>query len=108
MLREAEKKGELTVVIARDRTVRRVKGKSPVQDERERCAIVQRYVPTARVMLGDENDYLAPIRTVRPELIVLGYDQGLPPGVRAEDLPCPVERLSAFEPQRYKSSLRNS
>lgn len=108
VLREAEGRGDLTVVIARDRTVKRIKGRAPDQHEEMRRAAVQSFVPFAQVILGDESDYLSPIRSQKPDLILLGYDQALPPGVRPEDLPCPAERIAAYEPHLHKSSFGRS
>ncbi|OIO54371.1 hypothetical protein AUJ46_03480 [Candidatus Peregrinibacteria bacterium CG1_02_54_53] len=106
VLDEAQKRGDLTVVVARDRTVQRCKGKLPAQSEDERKSAVSQMMPTAQVILGDTDDYLRPVRELAPELILLGYDQTLPKGVRMEDLPCPFERLPAFHPERFKSSLQ--
>lgn len=106
VLTEAQKRGKLTIIVARDVTVQRHKGKLPMQSEEERRAAVSRAVPSARVLLGDSDDYLRPVRENAPDLILLGYDQGLPRKVKLEDLPCPVERLPAFRPELYKSSLR--
>jgi len=106
VLREAAKRGELTVIIARDVTVERIKGRLPVQNEEVRKVAVQQFVPAAQVLLGDRTDYLKPVRSLKPDRILLGYDQELPPGITPEDLQCPVERLPSFEPEQYKSSLR--
>lgn len=106
VLAEAAKRGELTVVVARDANVRRIKGQSPVDDEATRMRNVRAAAPAATVVLGgDGADFLEPVRAAKPDLIVLGYDQRLPPGVKEEDLPCTVERLPAFEPDTYKTSL---
>lgn len=105
VLEEAQKRGDLTVVVARDATVKRFKRRLPVQSQEERRAAVASAVPSARVVLGDEKDYRRPLHAFAPDLILLGYDQVLPEGVSLEDLPCPVERLPAFHPERFKSSL---
>ncbi|MDO8649434.1 MAG: adenylyltransferase/cytidyltransferase family protein [Candidatus Peregrinibacteria bacterium] len=105
LLAEALKRGDLTVIVARDANVLRIKGRSPQQPEEERRAAVQEAFPAAEVILGDLEDFLVPVRAYKPDLILLGYDQELPPGVTMEDLPCPMERLSAHEPGKYKSSL---
>lgn len=106
VLDEAAKRGEVFVVIARDTNVERIKGRAPDQSEEERKAGVMRELPKAVVLLGDPENFLVPVREVRPDLIILGYDQRLPPGVTEADLLCPVERLPAFHPEQYKSSLR--
>ncbi len=106
VLRQALSRGETIVIVARDANVQRIKGKLPKYDERVRSAAIRTAFPDATVRLGDESgDFLAPIRKFSPDIILLGYDQQLPPGVQAKDFPCAVERLEAFEPQKYKSSL---
>ena len=102
---EAMKRGDVTVIVARDRNVERIKGKASVQDEAQRAQIVREHFPKVSVALGDPDDFLVPVRSIKPDLILLGYDQGLPPGVSEKDLPCPVERLPAHRPEEFKSSL---
>lgn len=104
-LRYAQSKGELFVVVARDANVQQVKGYQPDHNETERRAALQAEFPDANVRLGDERDYLRPIADIAPDLIILGYDQKLPPKIRQSDLPCPVERAQPHEPEIYKSSL---
>lgn len=108
VLAEAQKRGEVTVVIARDETVRRLKDRKPMQNEEERMQAVALVIPVATVILGDPSDFLKPVRDTQPDLILLGYDQKLPPGMAMQDLPCRVERLPAFEPERHKSSYLRS
>lgn len=106
LLQEAQQRGELFVVVARNLNVVRIKGKKPVQSEEERLRTIEEVFPDLHLILGDPDDFLVPVRSVRPDLILLGYDQTLPPGVDEAELPCPIERLRAFEPEKYKSSLR--
>lgn len=94
------------MVVARDRNVERIKGKKTAQSERERKAAVEALYPDATVVLGDKADFLVPVREVKPDLILLGYDQRLPPGVEESDLGVRVERLPAFFPEKFKSSLQ--
>lgn len=105
-LQEAQQRGELFVVIARDTNVKRIKGHSSIQSEEERKSAVENAFPRAHVIIGDPNDFLVPVRAVQPDLIILGYDQGLPPGVQETDFPCPVERIGSLKPTTYKSSLQ--
>lgn len=105
-LSEALKRGELFVLLARDTTVQHVKGSLPQETEDVRLAKLQKALPQAHLLLGNTEDFLAPVRSLRPDLLLLGYDQRLPPGVREVDLPCPFARLPAFHPEKYKSSLR--
>ena len=105
LLREGMKRGDLHVVIARDANVEKIKGKIPDEGEEDRLKILQEAFPEAEVVLGDSDDFLVPVRDIQPDLILLGYDQKFPPGVSEDDLPCSVERLEAFEPERWKSSI---
>ena len=94
----------MSVVVARDANVERIKGRAPRKTEDERRAAILEAYPTMDVRLGDPQDFLQPVRDVAPDTILLGYDQRLPPGVVTDDFPCPVERLPAFEPEKWKSS----
>lgn len=96
---------QLFVVVARDANVVRFKSRASVQSEDERVQAIRNAYPHADVMLGDPENFLSPVHAVKPDLILLGYDQKLPPGVSLDDLGAPVERLDAFEPEKYKSSL---
>ncbi len=106
LLREAGTRGELWVVVARDTTVETIKGHRPDQTESERKQAIEAAFPHAHVVLGHDSDYLTPLRAIEPDLVILGYDQHLPPGVEESDFPCAVERLDAFHPKQFKSSLR--
>lgn len=100
-----QRASQLFVVVARDTNVMRFKSRASVQSEDERAQAIRDAYPDAEVMLGDPENFLSPVQTVKPDLILLGYDQKLPPGVSQDDLGAPVERLDAFEPEKYKSSL---
>jgi FAD synthetase len=79
-LEEAKKLGgegaELIVVVARDSTVLRRKGRLPVMNERHRKELVAALKPVDRVILGGTDlDTTRVIRKVKPDIIALGYDQ---------------------------------
>ncbi len=68
--------GKLVVLIARDETVRRNKGRDPIFDEESRRYMVSMLKPVDEVILG----YTPPsfekvIERVRPDIVVFGYDQ---------------------------------
>jgi len=70
------KNSELTVVIARDSTVVKEKGKKPVIPEEQRKFIVQSLKLVDKVVLGNEgSDKLKIVKQIKPDIIVLGYDQ---------------------------------
>lgn len=107
-LREAQSRGDLSIVVARDVSVRLIKGHAPSQNEQERMEALRKALPDARVVPGDDVDFTKPLRDLMPDLVILGYDQKLPPGVRETDFPCPVERAEPYEPERYKSSIMSN
>lgn len=106
LLEQAIARGEVFVVVARDSNVLRLKGHLPEQPEEERKRLLEEEFPSMHCVLGDTEDFLVPVRSIKPDIILLGYDQKLPPGVTADLLPCPIERLPAYKPQKFKSSLR--
>ncbi len=109
LLREAWKRGRVYVIVARDETVERMKGRPPVVPEEQRLAVVSavRYVAEAR--LGDRKDYLKPLEEIRPQIILLGPDQW-PDEERLEEelsnrgIDARVERL----PERIECPLCSS
>ncbi len=104
-LNEAHSKGQLFVIVARDETVERIKGHGPDQSEQKRLAAITEVFPDATVLLGDDHDYLKPVREIAPDLIIMGYDQRLPPGITEKDLPCLVQRAAPLSPEIHKSSI---
>lgn len=75
-LRSAKALGDiLVVVIARDSTAVKSKGRKPIHNEHLRCELVSslRFVDAA--ILGREGDIFKSVEYVRPDIIALGYDQ---------------------------------
>lgn len=74
-LREARELGdELVVVVARDVTARRRK-REPIVPEHLRVEMVRGLKPVDQAVLGDTTDYYRVVEVIRPDIIVLGYDQ---------------------------------
>ena len=86
-LSEAAGMGDLTIIVARDRNVEHIKGAAPQGLEQDRLLALEEVFPDATVVLGDSEDYLRPVRDAAPDVIVMGYDQKLPPGVANSKLP---------------------
>jgi|AP95_1055475.scaffolds.fasta_scaffold03967_8 FAD synthetase len=105
-LNEAKSMGDLFIIVARDSHVEEIKGAAPDQSEEFRMAALKEAFPDATILLGDSEDYLVPVRQINPDLIVMGYDQRLPPGVSEEELGCKVVRAAPLDPDIHKSSLR--
>jgi len=67
---------KLIVVIARDNTVERIKGKKPIIPENQRRALVESLKVVDVAILGFETFDISQVVTkIRPDIIALGYDQ---------------------------------
>lgn len=69
---------ELVVVIACDATVRQKKH-DPITPEAMRARVVGALKPVDRVIIGGDGDIFDTVRYVKPDVIVLGFDQGFDP-----------------------------
>jgi FAD synthetase len=65
----------LAAIVARDPNSRRRKGRSPIQSESDRLAVVSGFKPVDYACLGHEDDIYAPVLGIGPDLILLGKDQ---------------------------------
>ncbi|MBQ8178877.1 MAG: adenylyltransferase/cytidyltransferase family protein [Candidatus Methanomethylophilaceae archaeon] len=65
---------ELVVVVACDTTVRRRKHE-PITPEDMRARIVGALKPVDRVVIGRDGDMFDTVAELRPDIIVLGFDQ---------------------------------
>lgn len=111
VLRKAKERGKVHVVLARDETVEKLKGRKPFHTESFRKKQLEKKF-NVEVVLGDKQDKLKPVRKVKPDIVLLGYDQKafvdkLKEYAEKENVV--VERLSEFKSEKYKSSklLRN-
>lgn len=110
-LKQAKKFGNyLIVIIARDKTVKKVKGKLPRHSEKQRQLAVKALNLADKVVLGAVGDKYRLIRKYRPDIIALGYDQTafvnqLKKKVKSFNLKTKVIRLKPYRPNQYKTSL---
>ena len=79
-LEEAKKAGGedawLVVVVARDKTVEKLKGRRPVIPEDQRRAVVESLKPVDEAILGyGDLSFAETIRRIKPDIIAVGYDQ---------------------------------
>jgi FAD synthetase len=78
-LEEAKKTGgpsaKLIVVVARDSTVEKKKGKKPVMPEYQRCALVASLKVVDEAILGYENlDMGRVLEKIKPDIVAVGHD----------------------------------
>jgi len=115
-LEEAKKTGgsnaKLVVVIARDSTVEKTKGRKPIMSEDQRRALVESLKVVDEAVLGVENfDVGEVIAKLKPDVIALGYDQsGMERQVKAyvdsHKMPISVVRMGKFGENALDSSSK--
>ena len=106
-LKQARLQGDhLIVVVARDSTVEKVKGRAPKHSEQERKREVEDQGIADSVILGHEQGSIFDIiEEIRPSIICLGYDQRVSEEeLRKRGITAEIKRLGSFEPETYKSS----
>lgn len=110
-LKQAKALGDfLIVIIARDYTVKKIKGKFPEKNERRRLAQVKILNLADKVVLGSLNSKYKVIKKYRPDIIALGYDQfvftyQLKKVCIDLKLNAEIIRLNPYQPEIFKSSL---
>ena len=111
LLREAGKYGDyLTVVLARDKTVLKVKKRKPVYSEKKRLENLKKLKIANKIILGSLKDKYSHIIKENPNVICLGYDQkaftkNLKENLAKRNLFPKRIRLKSFHPEKYKSSV---
>ena len=110
-LKQAHALGDfLTVIIARDATVQRIKGRLPDHDEVTRQAGVKASDIADQVVLGQQGDKYEVIRKYKPAIIALGYDQftftfRLEKFLIDSKMDTKIVRLNSYRPTVFKTSL---
>jgi len=110
-LEQAREFGDyLIVVVARDKTVEKVKKRLPQNDESTRLENIKESSLADEAVLGSlENKYEA-IEKYKPNVICLGYDQETFTENLREKLEefnldkTKIVRLKSYHPEKYKSS----
>ncbi|VVB54819.1 FAD synthase [uncultured archaeon] len=101
-LEEAKALGDrLVVILARDTTARKLKGRKPVVPQDQRLRMVLALKPVDDAVLGDAQDMFAPVVKIRPDIIALGPDQKfdekeLQAELKRRGLNCSVVRVKLF------------
>ena len=116
LLEEAKRLGgpgaRLVVIVARDETIRRLKGRPPVIPEDQRRAVIEALKVVDEALLGYQDlDMATVIDRVKPDIIAVGYDQD---GIEAmakkaiyeRGLNVEVKRISRFAQNDLDSSSK--
>jgi len=107
VFREAAKHGRVVAVIARDETVKLIKGSYPKHSEQDRLKEVSKHVDA---MLGHHDSKMRVIEEQKPDIICLGYDQKafvdeLRRFLAEKKLKIPILRLKPYQQEIYKGRL---
>jgi FAD synthetase len=115
-LEEAKMSGgenaKLIVIIARDSTVEKAKGRKPIMSEDQRRALVESLKVVDEAILGYEDlDIGEVIGKIKPDVIALGYDQAeMEKGVKLyivkHKVPIEIVRISKFGENALDSSSK--
>ncbi|MEK7131312.1 MAG: adenylyltransferase/cytidyltransferase family protein [Patescibacteria group bacterium] len=107
VLKAAKKLGDhLTVIVARDATVQKIKEKKAMFDEKTRLKNLKKLNIADKVRLGSLGNKYQVIIDEKPDIIALGYDQKF----FVDDLKNVINknirivRLKPYKPKIYKSS----
>jgi len=109
-LKQAKKLGSLIVSVARDKNVKKMKGRLPVFSEKKRMEHIKQLEIAKKVILGAIKDPWPHIKKEKPNIIALGYDQAdyvgnLKKELSKRGLKIKIVRLKSFRPEIFKSSL---
>ena len=67
--------GVLVVAIATDKTAKKMKKRSPLHNQELRRELVSCLSMVDEAIVGHEDDIFQTVKQVKPDIIVLGYDQ---------------------------------
>jgi cytidyltransferase-like protein len=100
----------IVAIVARDKTVKQIKGRSPDNDEKSRVQTLAETGWADMTLIGDKKDKYIHIKKYRPAIIALGYDQfaftlQLEKLIIDLNLDAKIVRLTPYRPDIYKSSL---
>ncbi len=100
----------LTVSVARDKNVKRIKGKAPDFSEKKRLALVKKSDLVDRAILASIQDHISHIVKEKPSIIALGYDQkayvdNLEKDLKNKGLIVKIVRLKPYKEHIYKNHL---
>jgi FAD synthetase len=109
--RQAKKYGSLLhAVVAKDATVRRVKGCLPLRNEKKRLAGLKENVLVDKALLGFAGNPYRIIEKIKPDVIVLGYDQesftkNLPKALKEMGSGAQIYRAKSYKPEKFHSRI---
>ncbi len=110
-LNDAKKLGDvLVVVVATDKTAIKMKRRKPLHNAKLRQELVSSLTMVDLCIIGDEEDIFKTVDLVKPQIIVLGYDQAhqekfIIDGCKKINLDVRVARLESPIPETSSSTI---
>jgi len=110
-LNDAKKLGDvLVVVVATDKTAIKMKRRKPLHNAKLRHELVSSLIMVDLCIVGDEEDIFKTVDLVKPQIIVLGYDQVhqekfIIDGCKKINLDVRVARLESPIPETSSSTI---
>lgn len=110
-----EQGAKLVAIVARDESVKRIKNKIPIHNEKDRLNTVSKIKEINLAILGDSEQGIYNIlKEINPDIIFLGYDQidlynDLIEKIEKGFLP-QIELIigEAYQPEKFHSSILNN
>jgi len=100
----------LVVVIATDKTAKKMKNRSPLHNQELRRELVSCLSMVDIAIIGNEEDIFETVKMVKPNIIVLGYDQlhqdkFIADGCKRINLDVEIVRLQSPVPELSSSKI---
>ncbi len=110
--KKLSKNNFLVVSIARDKNVRKIKGKLPILNEKKRGNLVKKCKLADKVVLAGIRNHIPHIVKENPDIIALGYDQkyytlNLKKDLKNKGILVKIVRLKPYKEKVYKNHLLN-
>jgi len=99
------------VSVGTDKNVEKIKGKKPLFIQDERLDLVRECALVDEAVIGAESEFYDHIKSFKPDVICLGYDQWAKEDEVRGELDkvglksTVIKRLKAYEPLRAKSTI---
>ena len=100
----------LVVAIATDKTAQKMKKRPPLHNQELRCELVTCLSMVDRAVIGHEDDIFETVKEIKPNIIVLGYDQihqekFIDDGCKRINLNVEIVRLQSPVPELSSSEI---
>jgi len=100
----------LVIVIATDKIAKKMKKRQPLHNQELRCELVSSLSIVDVAIVGNEDDIFETVKEVKPDIIVLGYDQVhqeqfIADGCKRINLDVEIVRLQSPVPKLSSSEI---